>query len=99
MSLYGVWTSDRQAWGRWGATLGATHVSRMASILPGGFVLPDYATANGSAFIEHGSWRVSANIDNLTDERYFTPVADVYANVAVLPGVGRTWRITLRRSF
>ncbi len=99
MSLYGVWTSDRQAWGRWGATLGTTHVSRMASILPGGFVLPDYATANGSTFIEHGSWRVSANIDNLTDERYFTPVADVYANVAVLPGVGRTWRITLRRSF
>lgn len=99
MSLYGVYTTDRYSWGRAGATLGATHVSKMASILPGGFVLPDYTTVNASGFIEHQAWRISANIDNLTDERYFTPVADVYANVAALPGVGRTWRIALKRSF
>ena len=39
------------------------------------------------------------NIDNLFDRLYFTPVADVYANVAALPGVGRTWRVALRRAF
>ena len=87
------------SWGRVGGTLGATWVSRMASILPGGFVLPAYVTMNASAFVEHGPWRVSANIDNLADARFFTPVADVYANVAALPGVGRTWRVALKRSY
>ena len=99
MSLYGVYTTDRYSWGRAGATLGATSVTRTASILPGGFVLPSYVTVNASGFVEHGPWRLSANIDNLADERYFTPVADVYANVAALPGVGRTWRVALKRSF
>jgi len=98
-SLYAVYTTDRMSWGRAGATLGATSVSRTASILPGGFVLPAYVTVNASGFVEHGPWRVSANIDNLADERFFTPVADVYANVAALPGVGRTWRIALKRSY
>jgi iron complex outermembrane receptor protein len=98
-SLYAVYTTDRVSWGRAGATLGATSVSRTRSILPGGFVLPAYVTVNASGFVEHGPWRVSANIDNLTDERSFTPVADVYANVAALPGVGRTWRLALRRSY
>jgi len=98
-SLYAVYTGDRMSWGRIGGTLGATWVSRMASILPGGFVLPAYVTMNASAFVQHGPWRVSANIDNLADARFFTPVADVYANVAALPGVGRTWRVALKRSY
>jgi iron complex outermembrane receptor protein len=98
-SLYAVYTTDRASWGRAGATLGATSVSRTASILPGGFVPPAYVTVNASGFVEHGPWRVSANIDNLADARFFTPVADVYANVAALPGVGRTWRIALKRSY
>jgi iron complex outermembrane receptor protein len=38
-------------------------------------------------------------VENLFDRLYFTPVADVYANVAALPGVGRTWRLSLRRAF
>ena len=98
-SLYGTWTSDRHDWGRAGATLGVTSVSQTAGVIPGAVRFPSYATANASAFVEHGPWRVSANIDNLTDELYFTPVADVYANVAALPSVGRTWRVSLRRSF
>lgn len=99
MSLFAVYTTDRLSWGRAGATLGATHVSSMRSTLPGVFVLPAYARADASAFVEHGAWRLSLNVDNLTDKRFFTPIADVYANVAVLPGVGRTWRLALRRTF
>lgn len=98
-SLFAVYTSPDQGWGRYGATAGATYVGRTASTIPGVFVLPDYVKANLSGFVEHGSWRLSANVDNLFDQRYFTPVADVLSNVAVLPGVGRTWRVTLRRSF
>jgi iron complex outermembrane receptor protein len=99
VSLYGVYTTDRMSWGRAGATLGATHVSKMSSLLPGVFVLPDYLTLNMSAFVEYQAWKLTANLDNLADERYFTPVADVYSSVAVLPGVGRTWRLALKRSF
>jgi iron complex outermembrane receptor protein len=98
-SLYGVYTTARHGWGRAGATLGATFVSRTRSIIPAVFVLPAYARANASAFLERGAWRVSGAVDNLMDARYFTPVADVYANVAVLPGVGRTWRLSLQRGF
>ncbi len=98
-SLFAVYTTDKMAWGRAGATLGATRVSSMASTLPGIFVLPSYTRADASAFVEHGAWRLSVNVDNLTDKAFFTPIADVYANVAVLPGVGRTWRMSLRRQF
>jgi iron complex outermembrane receptor protein len=98
-SLYGVYTADRQAWGQWGATLGATYVGRTGGTIPGAVRLPDYATANASAFVQLGDWRVAANVDNLFNRLYFTPVADVYANVAALPGMGRTWRMSLKRAF
>ena len=39
------------------------------------------------------------NLDNFTNARYFMPDADTYANLGALPGIGRTWRITLKRDF
>ena len=30
---------------------------------------------------------------------YFTPGADTYANLSALPGIGRTWKLTLKRLF
>ena len=44
-------------------------------------------------------WTVAVNVNNLAAARYFTPDADTYANLGALPGVGRTWRITVKRSF
>jgi iron complex outermembrane receptor protein len=97
-SLYGTWTSDRYGWGRAGATLGVTSVSETRTLVsPVKF--PGYETLNASGFVERGPWRLALNVDNLTDKLYFTPVADVYASVAALPSVGRTWRMSLRRSF
>ena len=98
-SLYGAYTSERLSWGQWGATLGVTYVDAVRGTIPGGVRLPSYGLINASAFVQVGDWRVSANVDNLADRLYFTPVADVYANVAVLPGVGRTWRVSLKRAF
>ena len=98
-SLFAVYTGPRQSWGQVGGTLGATHVTSMQGTLPGTVRLPAYTTASASAYVQHGLWRLGVNIDNLFDQRYFTPAADVYANVAVLPGVGRTWRVALRRTF
>ena len=98
-SLYAVYTTDRFPFGRAGATMGVTHVSAVTSILPGAFILPAYATETLSGFVEHGPWRMSLTVDNLSDQRYFTPDADVLANVAVTPGIGRTWRLAAKRKF
>ena len=54
---------------------------------------------NVSAFVQLGLWAATMNVDNLADARYFTPDADTYANLGALPGLGRTWRITLKREF
>ena len=63
------------------------------------------AASNGSLTIT-ATFEVGTNIDiatvnvnNLADARYFTPDADTYANLGALPGLGRTWRLTLKRSF
>jgi iron complex outermembrane receptor protein len=52
-----------------------------------------------SGFLEVGAFTVSANIDNLFDERYFTPSAEVYKEVAVMPGLPRIFRINLSYDF
>jgi len=44
-------------------------------------------------------WEADFNLNNLSDERYFTPGADTYANLSALPGIGRIWKITLKRLF
>ena len=98
-SLFAVYTGPRTDWGQLGATIGGTAVASTQGIVPGAVRLPAYATVAASAYLQHGPWRLAVNVDNLLDRRYFTPVADVYANVAALPGVGRTWRVALRRGF
>ena len=42
---------------------------------------------------------LSVNVDNIFDERYFTPSAEVYKEVAVMPGLPRTYRVTLKYQF
>ena len=98
-SPYLTWTGDRRDWGRLGATAGFSAVGRTSGILPGAVRLPAYVVANASGFYELGPWRVTLNVDNLADTLAFTPVADVYAEVAALPIQGRTWRARLRRAF
>lgn len=102
-SLYGTYTSSRfemagmnaQA----GATLGATYVSETGGIFPDDIILPSYTLANGAAFLELGNFTLSANVDNIFDEQYFTPSAEVYKEVAVMPGLPRTYKMTLKYRF
>ena len=99
-SLYASYTSDPHDWGRFGATFGGTHVSKTSMLVENPVVYPAYWLASLSGFFQRGPYTLSANIDNLFDQRYFTPDADpTYANVAALPGVGREWRIKLARKF
>jgi iron complex outermembrane receptor protein len=99
-SLYATYTSDAYDWGRVGVTAGGTHVSKTSMLIQNPVVYPDYWLANLSGFYQRGPYTLSINIDNLFDKLYFTPNADpTYANVAALPGVGREWRVTLKRKF
>ena len=98
-SPYLTWTGDHHGWGQLGATAGFSAIGATAGILPGAVRLPAYVTANGSGFWQSGPWRVTVNVDNLANTLAFTPVADVYAEVAALPIQGRTWRARLRRAF
>jgi iron complex outermembrane recepter protein len=96
ISPYLTYTSDDQDWG---LTFGGTYVSHTAQTAPDPIVFPAYVTLNASGYLRRGLWELAVNINNLGDARYFTPDADTYANLAALPGVGRTWRITLKREF
>ncbi|HJR55857.1 MAG TPA: hypothetical protein VJ798_04705 [Rhizomicrobium sp.] len=83
----------------WGATLGGTYVGETRQTVPNPIVFPDYVTFNASVFLRWDRWRASFNLDNALNTRFFTPDADIYANLGALPGMGRRWRIALTRSF
>jgi iron complex outermembrane receptor protein len=96
LSPYLTYTSDA---GNWGGSLGGTYVGKTAQTVPAPLVFPSYVTMNVSGFVRSGFWQAALNVDNATNARYFTPDADTYANLGALPGLGRTWRITLKRQF
>jgi iron complex outermembrane receptor protein len=103
ISPYVTWTSDALSWGQekwtWGATFGGTYVGHTQQTVPNPIVYPSYVTLNASAFAQWDVWEADFNLNNLSDERYFTPGADTYANLSALPGIGRIWKITLKRLF
>ena len=99
-SLYANYITDKYEWGQAGVTVGATHVSQTSGTIVGAVVYPAYWLANASAFYKWGPYEADLNIDNLFDKLYFTPNSDpTYVNVAVIPSVGREWRLTLKRRF
>jgi iron complex outermembrane receptor protein len=83
----------------WGATLAGSYVGQTRQTVPDPVIFPAYVTLNASAFLRRGHWTAALNLDNALDARFFTPDADVYANLGALPGMGRRWRIALTRSF
>jgi len=99
ISPYLTWTSDPQSWGMWGATFGGTYVGHTQQTVPGPIVYPSYVTINASGFAQWDAWETDVNVNNLGDERYFTPGADTYANLSALPGIGRFWKVTFKRLF
>ena len=89
ISPYVTWTSDPESWGLWGATFGGTYVGHTRQTVPGPIVYPSYVALNASGFAQWDVWEADANVNNLGDERYFTPGTDTYANLSALPGIGR----------
>ncbi len=104
ISPYLTYTSDKLDWGSlqnmtWGATFGGTYVCKTQQTVPGGITFPSYVTLNASGFAQWDVWEGDLNVNNLADARYFTPGADTYANLSALPGLGRIWKVTLKRLF
>ena len=100
MSLYGNYISDNYAWGKLGGTLGATYVTHTSGTIENAIVYPAYWLTNLSMFYEKDRYEVDFNIDNLFNTIYFTPNSDpTYVNMSAEPGVGRTWRVTLKAKF
>lgn len=99
VSLYGAYTSKGYDWGQAGATAGVTHVSRTSGTVQNAVRYPAYSVVNASAYVTRGAYTAELNVDNLFNAFYFTPDADTYANLGALPGKGREWRMTLKRTF
>jgi len=100
VSAYVNYISDDHPWGKAGVTFGVTHVSQTSQLIVNPVVYPAYTLLNASLFFQHGPYEIDLNIDNLTDAVYFTPNTDpTYVNVAAIPGVGREWRVTVKRRF
>ena len=104
ISPYVTWTSDGETWGpltnlKWGATFGGTYVGHTQQTVPDPIVYPAYVTLNASAFAQWDVWEAELNVNNLGDERTFTPGADTYSNLSALPGIGRVFKVTLKRLF
>jgi len=99
-SLHANYITDQHDWGRAGVTAGTTYVSHTSGTIENAVVYPSYWLVDLSAFWQRGPWEVDLNIDNLTDAVYFTPNSDpTYVNMSAIPGVGREWRLTLKRRF
>ena len=96
ISPYLTWTSDA---GNWGASFGGTYVGSTRQTVPDPIIFPSHVTLNASAFTRWDAWEADVNVNNLADARYFTPGADTYANLSALPGLGRLWKVTLKRLF
>ena len=99
VSIFATYTSDLFDWGLFGATFGGTHVSKTGGKITNAIVLPSYILFRAAAFAEFKEFSLTATIDNVFDQRYFIPLQGVYEEVAVLPGIGRTFRITAKASF
>jgi iron complex outermembrane receptor protein len=100
VSLYGNYITDEHGWGKAGFTMGATYVSKTSGTIVGAVEYPAYTLVNTSLFYRKGPYEIDLALDNLLDTRYFTANSDaVYSSIAVIPGIGREWRLTLKRDF
>ena len=76
----------------WGATFGGTYVGHTPQTVPDPDHLSRLCHAQSFGFRAMGCVGGGFELNNLGDERYFTPGADTYANLSALPGIGRIFK-------
>jgi iron complex outermembrane recepter protein len=79
-----------------GVGLGANYVSKRIPALTRTFDLPDYTVADASLYYQINKMRITMNINNLTNERYWLGGQDYFA---LFPGAPRNWLTTVAYSF
>ncbi|MBI1262575.1 MAG: TonB-dependent receptor plug domain-containing protein [Rhizobiales bacterium] len=99
LSLYGNYITDEHVWGQAGFTAGVVYTTETSGKLYNTVKYPAYTLVNASTFYTKGDITIGLNVDNIFDETYFTPLADLYSDAGVLPGKGREWRLTAKFKF
>lgn len=79
-----LWLSRRFGNGL-GLAAGGRYLSAQFIAADNAFELDDTATLAAALFYERGNWRFSLNLENLTDEEYFTRG---FGNTSVIPAPG-----------
>ncbi|WP_425409119.1 TonB-dependent siderophore receptor [Hyphococcus sp.] len=98
-SAFATYTGPQTSYGAFGASIGAVYVGETGGKIDGAVVFPEYVLAKAALFYAFGDVSLIANIDNLFNKRYFTPVQNVYEEVGALPGRGREFTVTLKARF
>lgn len=80
--------------GRWGASLGATHVSSFFSGYAQAIKLPSYTVTRAAIFFDIGKAHVLINGNNLLNEKYYNPQF-LFWDSFISPSVGRTVEATI----
>ena len=68
----------------------------LADVEIAGTVVPTRGTITGAGALNTSGTTTFSSDD---ETAYFTPDADVYANLGAVPGRGREWRLSLKRTF
>lgn len=98
-SIYATYADEMGVFDRVGTTWGVRHVSETSGFTEFATKYPSYLLMQAALFVNYNDWSISLNIDNVLDETYFTPLQDIYGDVAVLPGKGREWRMSVHYNF
>ena len=76
-------------------TSSLSHLSSVASGYSGSIKLPNYTLANMVLGYSDSNYLVKLSVENITNETYFRSThSDLFGNVAILPGEGRTLSFT-----
>lgn len=73
-----------------GVTLGGNYIDKTSGQLPGAVTFRDYVLLRGSAHYDFGRFRVSVNVNNILNKRYFIPQRSTETEGSAMPGEGRT---------
>jgi iron complex outermembrane recepter protein len=76
-------------------SVAVTHSSKVFSGFSESIQLPAYTLVNAGLRFEHGKWAVNAQINNLTDARYFrSNFPDLFGSSVVLPELPRNYLLS-----
>lgn len=89
-SLFATYTSRDG----WGVSFGGTHVASFYSGFLKQILLPSYTVYKGSIFYQQGRWRTALQVNNIFNEKYYTPQF-LFWDSFISPSQGTTGDVTV----